>query len=185
MFSNMYQENASGGKIGGSNINMNPLTWDIFEDAQIADVFWMTTTKGSSGLPADTLKFRNELTGTKVKFSVLMENTVLNAVIGPSITNDPEAADDSKVCFAGSEDGTQTCFTINSKAEATDGQNAPTDVNVELDFTGGFIKMKYSAFSGNLNHDPDFGFFYKKKRNASLVPIQLKSKERVSLPCKI
>jgi hypothetical protein len=47
---------------------------------------------------------------------------------------------------------------------------------VELDFSGGFIKMKYEKFSGNLFHDPEFGTYTKKKCFSGANTVEVEGK---------
>jgi hypothetical protein len=79
----MYQENANGQKIGGSNTNMNSCSWSVVKDTTDPNSFVMTTTKKPNGngcdIPANTLQFNNTLSGDTVKFDVIMKSTTLSS----------------------------------------------------------------------------------------------------------
>jgi hypothetical protein len=192
-FGNMYEENSSGQKVGGTNVNMNACDWDIVKDTTDQNSFVMTTTnKTSCDIPCTTLRFNNTLNGLTNKFDVIMENTALSTaaaflVIEWKLTKktdggtetdgtDPSTNTNTQVCYPGSGDGEQVCFSVASTATA-----GSRTVNVELDFDGGFVKMKYEKFSGNLFHDPEFGTYTKKKCFSGANTVEVEGQGIISM----
>lgn len=182
MFQKIHETDADGNQLFKQSLPS--LNWEFEQDDDDEFVFWINClgAKGAGKtVPWESLKFKNTLFNSTVKFDVLLDGykwsddaaTALNFAwkFSSSEEGEEEAEEDldetdgglapvdesaTEVCFG---DGL-FCFDIVSTADVVDpvSGNVTGTTDATLSFNGEEgVTVTYQRFDGNLVHDPEFG----------------------------